>query len=86
MNSLEKWMILTPIQKLANNVGDLGKIIVATIFEWLPKVQKIAKSGHTAFKVYLCTYLKKHKMPWIYTSYLVTYLSYNEPYFLVVIA
>ena len=56
-------MILTPIQKLANNVGDLGKIIVATSFEWLPKVQKIAKSGHTAFKVYLCTYLKKHKMP-----------------------
>ena len=41
-------MILTPLQKLANNVGDLGKIIVATSFEWLPKVQKIAKSGHTA--------------------------------------
>ena len=40
-------MILTPIQKLANNVGDLGKIIVATSFDWLPKVQKIAKSGHT---------------------------------------
>ena len=40
-------MILTPIQKLANNVGDLGKIIVATSFEWLPKVQKIAQSGHT---------------------------------------
>ena len=40
-------MILTPIQKLANNVGDLGKIIVATSFEWLPKVQKIANSGHT---------------------------------------
>ena len=38
-------MILTPLQKLANNVGDLGKIIVATSFEWLPKVQKIAKSG-----------------------------------------
>ena len=33
-------MILTPIQKLANNVGDLGKIIVATSFEWLPEVQK----------------------------------------------
>ena len=47
MNSLEKWMILTPLQKLPNNVGDLGKIIVATSFEWLPKVQKIAKSGHT---------------------------------------
>ena len=27
--------------------GDLGKIIVATGFEWLPKVQKIAQSGHT---------------------------------------
>ena len=42
-------MILTTLQKLPNNVGDLGKIIVATSFEWLPKVQKIAKSGHTAF-------------------------------------
>ena len=41
-------MILTPLQKLPNNVGDLGKIIVATSFEWLPKVQKIAKSGHIA--------------------------------------
>ena len=49
MNALEKWMILTPLQKLLNNVGDLGKIIVATSFEWLPKVQKIAKSGHTAY-------------------------------------
>ena len=33
--------------KLPNNVGDLGKIIVATCFEWLPKLQKIAQSGHT---------------------------------------
>ena len=41
-------MILTHLQKLPNNVGDLGKIIVATSFEWLPKVQKIAQSGHTA--------------------------------------
>ena len=40
MISLEKWMILTPLQKLSNNVGNLGKIIVATCFEWLPKVQK----------------------------------------------
>ena len=40
-------MILTPLQKLPKNVGDLGKIIVATGFELLPKVQKIAKSGHT---------------------------------------
>ena len=47
MNSLEKWMILTPLQKMPNNVGELGKIIVDTSFEWLSKVQKIAKSGHT---------------------------------------
>ena len=25
---------------------DLGKIIVATGFEWFPKLQKIAQSGH----------------------------------------
>ena len=47
MNSLEKLRILTPVQKLSKNVGDLGKLIVATGFEWLPKVQKIANSGHT---------------------------------------
>ena len=40
-------MILTPLQKLPNNVGNLGKIIVAISLEWLPKVQKIAQSGHT---------------------------------------
>ena len=41
-------MILTPLQILPKNVGDLGKFIVAKCFEWLPKVQKIAQSGHTA--------------------------------------
>ena len=40
-------MILTPIQKLANNVGDLGKLIVAKGLKNLPKFQKIAQSGHT---------------------------------------
>ena len=40
-------MILTPLQKLPKNVGDLGKLTVATGFEWLPKVQRIAQSGHT---------------------------------------
>ena len=48
MISPEKWMMLTPLQKLPNNVGNLGKIIVAASFEWLPKVQKITQSGHTA--------------------------------------
>ena len=40
-------MILTSLQKLTKNVGDLGKFIVAKCFELLPKVQKIAQSGHT---------------------------------------
>ena len=40
-------MILTYLQKLPNNVGNLGKIIVTTGFEWLPEVQKNAQSGHT---------------------------------------
>ena len=42
-------MILTPLQKLPKNVGNSGKIIVAIGFEWLPKVQKIAESGHTDY-------------------------------------
>ena len=40
-------MILTPLQKLPNNVGDLAKLIVAKGFKKLPKVQKIANSGHS---------------------------------------
>ena len=47
MISIEKWYILTPLQKLPNNVGDLGQLLVAKGFKKLPKVQKIAKSGHT---------------------------------------
>ena len=47
MISLEKWYIITPLQKLTKNVGDLDKLFVAKCFEWLPKVQKIAQSGHT---------------------------------------
>ena len=39
MISLEKWQILTPLQKLPKNVGDLGKLIVAKGFKNLPKVQ-----------------------------------------------
>ena len=49
-------MILTPLQKLPNNVSDLGKIIVATCFEWLPEAQKIALSGVTGCK---CTQHKE---------------------------
>ena len=47
MISLEKWYILKPLQKFPKNVGDLAKLIVAKGFKKLPKVQKIATSGHT---------------------------------------
>ena len=47
MIPLENWKILTPLQKLLTNMGDLGKIIITTGFEKLPKVQIIAQSGHT---------------------------------------
>ena len=39
MIPLEKWKIKTPLQKLPKHVGDLGKIIFATGFEKLHKVQ-----------------------------------------------
>ena len=38
MISVEKWKILPPLQKLPKS-GNLGKIIVATGFKKLPKVQ-----------------------------------------------
>ena len=47
MVSLEKWMILTTLQKLLKNGEDWGKLIVAKGFKKLPKVQNIAQSGHT---------------------------------------
>jgi len=47
MISLEKGKILTPWQKLPKNVWDLSKLIAAKGFKKLPKVQKIATSGHT---------------------------------------
>ena len=40
-------MMLTPLQKLPKNVGDLGKLIVVKGLENLPKVQLFAQSGHT---------------------------------------
>ena len=49
MISLEILNILTPLQKLPKNRGDWGKLIVAKGFKKLPKVQKIARSGHTGW-------------------------------------
>ena len=39
MISLEKLKMLTPLQKLPKNLGDLGKLIVAKGFRKLSKVQ-----------------------------------------------
>ena len=47
MISLEKLKILTTLQKLQKNLGDLGKLIAAKGFEKLPKIKLIAQSGHT---------------------------------------
>ena len=39
MVSLEKWMILIPVQKLPKIGGDRGKLIAAKGFKKFPKVQ-----------------------------------------------
>ena len=49
MISLEKLYVLTPLQKMPKNLGDLSKFIVAKGYKKLPKVQKIAQSGHTVY-------------------------------------
>ena len=46
---------MTPLQKMPKNVGDLGKFIVAKGFKKLPKVQKIAQSGHTGCRIFAQT-------------------------------
>ena len=43
--------ILTPLQKLPKNVGDLHNLIVAKGFKKLPKDQKNAHSGHTGYNL-----------------------------------
>ena len=40
MISLEKLEILTPLQKLPKNVGNLGKLLAAKGYKKLPKVHK----------------------------------------------
>ena len=67
MVSLEKLMLLIPLQKLPKNGEDWGKLIIAKGFKKLPKVQNIAQSGHTNYlwacspsyviKCFRCTYL-----------------------------
>ena len=58
MISLEKLKILTPLQKFPKNVRDSGKLFVAKGLKKLPKVKKIARSGHTGCHT-LKSYLTK---------------------------
>ena len=41
-------------------LGDLGKLIVAKVFKKLPKVQKIARSGHTVHDVEGWKYMQEY--------------------------
>ena len=45
---------------MPNNVGDFRKFIVAKGFIKLPKVQKIAQSGHTVDDYEKYTFLGRH--------------------------
>ena len=73
-------MILTPLQNLRKNVGDLGKLIVAISFEWLPKVQKIAKSGHTVGGLKSLNPSRSYLSPALCTYTLVFYLVHRITY------
>ena len=53
---------MTPPQKFLRNVRDLGKLIVAKSFKKLPKVQKIARSGHTGIILKQSTLLKQNQL------------------------
>ena len=61
--------------KLLNNVGDLGKIIVATGLEWLLKVQKVAQSGHI---VYNSLIIRKNTTQLYRCYYFLTLLVSNQ--------
>ena len=51
---------MTPLQILPKNVRYLGKLIVAKGFKKFPKVQKIAKPGHTAREQQILQFIYKH--------------------------
>ena len=50
---------MTPLQKLPKHVRDFGKLISAKGFKNMPKVQKIAQSGHTGSNDYSCFEIRK---------------------------
>ena len=59
MISQEKSKILTPLQKLAKNVGELGKLIVAKGLEKLPKYNK-SPNMVTLAVISLMVYYRQH--------------------------
>ena len=64
MISHEKWMTLTHLQKYPKNVRDLDKLIVSKGFKKLPKVQKIAQSGHTDWGLGRLCHSRNEKVKW----------------------
>ena len=61
MNSLKKLNILTPLQKLPKNVGDLGKLIVAKGFEKLPKSPNLVTPVERSKPILLLFFHKKRQ-------------------------
>ena len=49
-------------------LGDLGKLIVSKGFKKLPKIQKIARSGHTEYNIFSWKSSKKCWMDGILTA------------------
>ena len=60
MISLEKWYILTSIQKLPKNVGDFVKLIVAKDFKKVPRAQK----NCPIWSHWMCWW-KRHHRCWV---------------------
>ena len=57
MIPLEKLKILTPLQKLPKNVGDVGKLIAAKGFEKFLKIRQNIKFQHLS-KIWKNTYIQ----------------------------
>ena len=70
-------MILTPLQKLPSNVGNLGKIIVATGFEWSPNVQKSTNLVTLNLMLFLITFLQYFPLE---MPHCFSYLGLNGPF------
>ena len=80
MISQEKWKILTPLYKLPKNVRDLGKLIVAKGLKKLPKVQKIAQSGHTAQEMLFLKLFEK-LVAAAFEGFSILFSWFNSDYF-----